>query len=155
MLSRTPCGVVGPSLGKCKDWTLLSKVVVPASVTAPPLMKTNPRYILEHLPSLLNQKHSKAAWGPNSVSFLSLSWFMATSTWGWCASSVFGLPEPQSSVHCVDRGPPPHNTECPLGITICFFLFFWFYYYFFNWIFVVFLCSKEENNPLFCFIIFE
>lgn len=49
--TKEVCGVLGPSVGKCKESPLLSKVVVPMSVTTPHLIKTNPRFILEHLPS--------------------------------------------------------------------------------------------------------
>ena len=87
-------------------------------ITSPHLTETNSGYILEHLLSLLNCKHPKAAWGSNSMPILNtLSQFIATSRqgplcfWGFriaqalCGQSFF------------------HNTECLLGIEICFLVF--------------------------------
>ena len=52
-------------------------------ITSPHLTETNSWYILEHLLSLLNCKHPKAAWGSNSMPILNtLSQFIATSRQG-------------------------------------------------------------------------
>ena len=92
-------------------------------ITSPHLIKTNSGYILEHLLSLLNCKHPNAAWGSNSMPTLNmLSWFIATSRQDLLC--IWGFRIAQALKLCTLCGQSFfYNTECLLGIEICFLVF--------------------------------